>query len=143
MIKVHPKKRMTFDPKESVDMQGQTGPYIQNAYVRIKSILRRANDGFGDYTTYSELEDQEKVLLTLVMSYPDVVLEAAKGYDPSTIANFCYSLAKEFHKFYHDIRILGAETENAKSFRLTLSSVVAKTLQHGMDLLGIEMPEKM
>ncbi|MBP7642490.1 MAG: arginine--tRNA ligase [Saprospiraceae bacterium] len=143
MIKVHPKKRMTFDPKESVDMQGQTGPYIQNAYVRIKSILRRANDGFGDYTTYNELEDQEKVLLTLVMSYPDVVLEAANGYDPSTIANFCYSLAKEFHKFYHDIRILGAETENAKSFRLTLSSVVAKTLQHGMDLLGIEMPEKM
>ena len=143
MIKVHPKKRMTFDPKESVDMQGQTGPYIQNAYVRIKSILRRANDGFGDYSTYNELEDQEKVLLTLVMSYPDVVLEAANGYDPSTIANFCYSLAKEFHKFYHDIRILGAETENAKSFRLTLSSVVAKTLQHGMDLLGIEMPEKM
>lgn len=143
MIKVQPKKRMVFDPKESVDMQGQTGPYIQNAYVRVKSVLRKANSDERLFQTYEGVEAQEKVLITLLQSYPDVIDAAAKAYDPSGIANFCYTLAKEYHKFYHDIRILGAETDSAKSFRLTLSALVARTLQHAMDLLGIEMPERM
>ena len=143
IIKVQPKKRMVFDPKESVDMQGQTGPYIQNAYVRVKSVLRKASDKKEEFASYDGVQAQEKSLLTLLQSYPDILEAAARDYDPSGIANFCYTLAKEYHKFYHDIRILGAETEIAKSFRLALSAVVARTLQHGMDLLGIEMPERM
>ena len=143
IIKVQPKKRMIFDPKESVDMQGQTGPYIQNAYVRVKSILRKAVSNNEEYKGYSGVEPQEKVLLTLLQSYPEVLTTAATDYEPSGIANFCYTLAKEFHKFYHDIRILGAESKEAKSFRLALSALVARTLNHGMDLLGIEMPERM
>lgn len=143
IIKVQPKKRMVFDPKESVDMQGQTGPYIQNAYVRVKSVLRKASDKKEEFASYEGVQAQEKSLLTLLQSYPDILEAAARDYDPNGIANFCYTLAKEYHKFYHDIRILGAETEIAKSFRLALSAVVARTLQHGMDLLGIEMPERM
>ena len=143
IIKVQPKKRMVFDPKESVDMQGQTGPYIQNAYVRVKSVLRKASDLKEEFIAYDGVQAQEKSLLTILQSYPDILQAAARDYDPSGIANFCYTLAKEYHKFYHDIRILGAETEIAKSFRLALSAVVARTLQHGMDLLGIEMPERM
>jgi arginyl-tRNA synthetase len=143
MIKVQPKKRMIFDPKESVDLQGQTGPYIQNAFVRIKSILRKNTSSVTGYSEYGTLEPQEKVLLQLVMEYPDVVAQACKEYDPSAIANFCYNLAKEFHKFYHDVRILGADSEAAKSFRIGLCTIISDILQRSMTLLGIEMPERM
>jgi len=144
IIKIQPKKRMIFDPKESVDMQGQTGPYVQNAYVRIKSILRRYDaeviEAFDDYT---ELNEFELALLKEVVEYPSLILEAAENLDPSAIANFAYNLAKTYHRFYHEVRILSAETESAKAFRLELSKVVAKVLAGSMSLLGIEMPEKM
>lgn len=144
IIKIQPKKRMIFDPKESVDMQGQTGPYVQNAYVRIKSILRRYDaeviEAFDDYT---ELNEFELALLKEVVEYPSLILEAAENLDPSAIANFAYNLAKTYHRFYHEVRILSAETESAKAFRLELSMVVAKVLAGSMSLLGIEMPEKM
>ena len=143
MIKVQPKKRMIFDPKESVDLQGQTGPYIQNAYVRIKSILRKntlQDNIYGDYTI---VQGQEKALLQLAMEYPTVVQQACKDYDPSAVANYAYSLAKEFHKFYHDVRILGAEDQNARAFRIQLCKVVADILERSMLLLGVEMPERM
>jgi arginyl-tRNA synthetase len=143
MIKVQPKKRMIFDPKESVDLQGQTGPYIQNAYVRIKSILRKNTQSESQFLDYSEVQSQEKALLQLVMEYPHVVKQACKDYDPSAIANYAYSLAKEFHKFYHDIRILGAEDQHARSFRIQLCRVVADILERSMMLLGVEMPERM
>lgn len=144
ITKVHPRKRMTFDPKESVDLQGQTGPYIQNAYVRIKSVLRNApavDENIAD--GYSGLNPEEKELVNAIYSFPELILDAAENYDPSTIANFSYNLAKSFHKFYHDHSILNAENEAAKSFRLLLSRVVGQVLKTGMDLLGIEMPEYM
>lgn len=149
IIKVHPQKRMTFDPKESVDMQGQTGPYVQNAYVRIQSVLRKAemegwdNERMSVSAAYQTLETDEKDLIAQLYTFPGLIKEAASEYDPSTIANFCYTLAKSYHKFYHDYSILRADTEEAVAFRLKLCQAIAHVLRFGMDLLGIEMPEKM
>jgi len=144
IIKIQPKKRIIFDPKESVDMQGQTGPYVQNAYVRIKSILRRNdNEGSENFDGYKDINEFELGLLKEVVEYPALIIEAAKNLDPSSIANFAYNLAKTYHRFYHEVRILTAETEEAKAFRLELSKVVANVLADSMNLLGIEMPEKM
>ncbi len=144
IIRIQPKKRMIFDPKESVDMQGQTGPYVQNAYVRIKSILRRYDGGtIGAFDGYAEPNEFELALLKEVVEYPALILDAAENLDPSAIANYVYNLAKTYHRFYHEVRILTAETEDAKAFRLELSQVVAKVLADAMKLLGIEMPEKM
>lgn len=144
IIKVQPQKRMTFNPKESVDMQGQTGPYVQNAYVRIKSVLRKAGDmDLSTAKDYAQLENAEKVLIANLYDYPGLIAESAESYDPSSIANYCYNLAKAYHKFYTDYSILKAPTEAAKAFRIELSKAVAHTLASGMDLLGIGMPEKM
>ncbi len=144
MLKINPQKRMVFDPSASVDLQGQTGPYVQNAYVRIKSVLRKAEeDQINVYATYTDLADSERQLLQLLAIYPEVISKAAREYDPSGVANFCYDMAKNYHRFYHDLKILGADTEDARNFRLNLSASVAQVLAHAMDLLGIEMPEKM
>lgn len=144
IIKVNPQKRMTFNPKESVDMQGQTGPYVQNAYVRIKSVLRKAGDGdWSAAKDYENLAEQEKALVLNLFDFPNLIGAAAEDYDPSSIANYCYNLAKGFHKFYTDYSILNAESDAAKAFRIQLSKTIANTLKTGMDLLGIEMPEKM
>jgi arginyl-tRNA synthetase len=144
IIKIQPRKGMTFDPRESVDMQGQTGPYVQYAYVRIQSVLRKyENNDFGSFDNYKELNEFELALLKEVVEFPNLVKAAAENYDPSSIANYCYNLGKMYHRFFHEVRILTAETEEAKAFRLHLSSVVAKVLKKAMSLLGIEMPEKM
>lgn len=143
IIKVSPKKRMVFNPAESVDMQGQTGPYIQNAYVRVQSVLRKFDEQQSANTAYTDLNEFELALVKTLLIYPDTVQQAAADYDPSTVASYCYDLAKQYHRFYHEVRILTAETEDAKSFRLRLSSTVARTLEHGMHLLGIGMPERM
>lgn len=146
IIKVTPRKSMVFDPTESVDLQGQTGPYIQNAYVRIRSVLRKAEeDGIVGSASeeYLVLQEQEKELIRSLYEFPDLVARAAAEYDPSHIAGYAYNLAKSFHKFYHDHSILRAESEAAKAFRLQLSRMVAQVLKTAMDLIGIEMPEKM
>jgi arginyl-tRNA synthetase len=144
MLKVGPKKRMVFNPKDSVDMQGDTGPYIQNAYVRIQSVLRNMNGSeSGDYKNYGSPEGIEKDLLTQLSLYPSIIEEAAAAYDPSSIAAYAYQLSRSYHRFYHDVRILKAETPEAKAFRLVLSKCVARNLKHAMAILGIEMPEKM
>ncbi len=144
ILKINPKKRIVFDPKESVDMQGDTGPYIQNAYVRIKSVERRLkSQDLKAEDSYTAIEEVEKEILQLLLSYPLVLEEASSNYDPSEIAAYSYKLAKSYHKFYHDIRILKADTDAAKLFRLNLSSQVAKHLKHAFNILGIEMPEKM
>lgn len=148
IIKVHPKKRMVFDPKESVDLQGQTGPHIQYAYVRIKSVLRKAEEQLtANYpqlaNSYGPIQLQEKELIALLYRFPDVVLTAANEYDPSHVANYCYEMAKAFHKFFTDLSILKAESAEAKAFRLQLCRAVANVLKTGMELLGIEMPERM
>lgn len=143
IIKVNPQKRMTFDPTQSVDMQGQTGPYVQNAYVRINSILGKIDvSDLADCSTYA-LSAIEKGLLGQVSSFPSIIEEAANQYDPSGVANYCFAVAKSYHRFYHDHSILKAESEEAKSFRLQLSSMVSNVLKKGMHLLGIEMPQRM
>ena len=144
IVRVNPQKRMTFDPKESVDMQGQTGPYIQNAFVRIQSVLRKAGEiDFAKAKDYTTLQPQEKDILLQLFDFPNIIEQAANDYDPSHVGAYCYNLAKLYHKFWHDLPMLKAETEAAKVFRLMLSTQLAKTLQFGMDLLGIEMPHKM
>jgi arginyl-tRNA synthetase len=144
IIKVQPQKRMIFDPKESVDMHGQTGPYIQNAYVRIQSLKRKADDDkLTQYTGYNDVREQEKVLMKHLIAFPEVVKQAGIQYDPSSVANYSYALAKDFHRFYHDVRILNAETDESKAFRIALSNEVGKVLYTAFDLLGIEMPIRM
>ncbi len=149
IVKVNPKKRMVFDPQESVDLQGQTGPYIQYSYVRINGVLKKAvNEGLNlsEKVRYDKLEPQEKDLIFKIYEYPKAIEEAASresGYDPSVVANYCYDLAKSFHKFWHDLSIYNAEDNTTKIFRLQLSQMVGHVLKHGMDLLGIEMPERM
>jgi len=143
ILKVNPKKRMVFNPQESVDMQGQTGPYIQNAFVRISSIFRKLDKlPEADFSGYA-LEVAEKDLIKSLLQYPQIIEQAANNYDPSLIANYSYVLAKQFHKMYHDVRILSAETEGAKAFRLRLCKAVGNVLESSLNLLGIEMPERM
>jgi len=143
MIRVTPRKKMLFDPKESVDIQGQSGPFVQYSYVRTKSVLAKAGDWDIDILAYQTPQPQEKELLKIIRKYPDAIAEAAKNYDPSLIANYAYELAKSYNKFFHDIPILRAETEAGKGFRLTLTQVVGCVLTSALDLLGIEVPERM
>ena len=146
IIKVHPKKKMIFNPEESVDMQGQTGPYVQYSYVRINKLLQRAeleNINLDQHAGYNNIQPQEKELLLALHQYPSVVREAAEAFDPSLIANFSYALAKAYHRFWHDVKIFQAESGEAKAFRLALSKSVGQVLQHAMNLLGIEMPARM
>lgn len=144
ILKVNPRKRMVFDPKESVDLQGHTGPYVQNAYVRIRSVLRKAEEvPLEEAESYASLEPIEKEILSLLYAFPEQIRMAAGEYDPSHMAAYCYNLAKSYHRFWHDVSILRAKTEAAKAFRLRLSTAVANVLEKGMTLLGIEMPEKM
>jgi arginyl-tRNA synthetase len=144
IIKVQPKKRMIFDPKESVDMQGQTGPYVQNAYVRIQSVKRKAgNDILSKGCHYTTVNEYEKTLIGHLMQFPQIIKDAGEQYDPSGLANYVYNLAKDYHRFYHEVRILNAESEDAKIFRAKLSDQVGSVLETTFDLLGIEMPERM
>jgi len=144
ILKVNPKRRMIFNPEESVDLQGQTGPYIQNAFVRIKSILRKAGElKINDFDNYSNINEYEKSLISALSGYASIIQQAAEELEPSSIANFVYDLAKKYHKFYSEVRVLSAENEDAKNFRLTLSTLVANVLEDAMELLGIKMPERM
>lgn len=146
IIKVQPKKWMVFDPKESVDMQGQTGPYIQYAFVRINGLGKRAEREGVDLSkanTYLDIQPAEREVLQLLYQFPQTILQAAEEYDPSTVANFCYALAKAYSKLWHDLSVFNAEDPATRAFRLQLSRVTGQVLQKGMDLLGIEMPDKM
>ncbi len=144
IIKVGPQKRMMFDPKESVDMQGQTGPYVQNAYVRTRAVWRKAgNPDVSPAKNYTGLAPAERELVNQLYAFPSLVKTAAESYDPSLVAMFCYDLAKSLHKFWHDHSILSAESPEAIAFRLQLCKAVGNTLQKGMGLLGIEVPERM
>jgi arginyl-tRNA synthetase len=142
LLKVHPKKRMIFDPKESVDMQGHTGPYVVNAFVRIKSILRRQEPGLELFPALN-VTSGEKDLIGLCLNYPKVLQEAAQQFDPSHLANYLYQMAKDFHRFYHEYRILNAETEAIKLWRLQICKIFSEHLEHGMNCLGIPMPDRM
>ncbi len=144
ILKVNPQKRMVFNPQESVDLQGDTGPYIQNAFVRIKSVLRKADQSdFSDSVDYDALANAERELLVQLYKFPEMISQAAEQLDPSIIASFSFDLARSYHRFWHECKIITAESPAARSFRLKLSKMVGSVLQKAMDLLGIEMPERM
>ncbi len=144
ILKVNPKKRMIFDPKESIELQGQTGPYIQYAYVRTQGLLKKIENIDPEMASaYTQLVKEEKALIKLLTKYPSFIQDAAKEYDPSIIAAFVYNLAKAYSKFWHECSILKAKEPGAKEFRFLLSEAVGKALASGMDLLGIQMPERM
>lgn len=144
ILKITPQKRMVFDPKESVDVQGDTGPYIQNAFVRIQSIFRKVGEPeFKDLPEGYDMQNLERELATLISRYPEVIDEAAKAYDPSNVANYAYDLARSFHRFYHEISIIREENPTVQNFRLILAKAVSNILERSMNILGIEMPERM
>lgn len=145
ILKVDPKKRILFDPKESVDFQGNTGPFIQYTYARIQSILRKATVACnGDFSADDiSLSSKEKDLLKQVQLFPEIVQNAASLHSPALVANYTYDLVKEFNSFYQNVSILGADTKEAIIFRVQLSKVVGTTIKNAFSLLGIEMPERM
>lgn len=147
MLKVDPKKNMLFNPEESIDFNGNTGPFIQYTYARIRSVIRKANDnGIELNEELSEqiaLSDKEKELIKSLSLFPSVVKEAGDAYSPAVIANYIYALVKEFNQFYHDHSILGEQDDAVRNFRLVLSKTIANTVQTGMSLLGIKVPERM
>ncbi|HHJ49964.1 MAG TPA: arginine--tRNA ligase [Phaeodactylibacter sp.] len=146
LLKVNPAKWMTFNPAESVDLQGQTGPYVQYAYVRIRGLERRIQKegiSLSESVNYEALHPSERALLMGLHQFPSVVEQAALEYDPSHLASHLYQLAKTFNKMWHELPIFSAGDVVARAFRLRLARVVGRTLHRGMALLGIEMPERM
>lgn len=147
ILKVDPKKNMTFNPKESIDFNGNTGPFIQYTYARIKSVLRKADDLNIKTTTIDSksihINEKEKYLIQLLVEFPSIVKQSGDEFSPALIANYVYDLAREFNQFYHDYSILHEANEAIRNFRLILSETTAKVIKSGMKLLGIEVPEKM
>lgn len=142
ILKVDPKKQILFDPEESVDFAGNTGPFIQYAYARIQSILRKA-DFDSSQTIVTDLHAKEKELVKQIQYYPIVIQDAAKNHSPALVANYTYELVKEYNSFYQTVSILGEENLNKKIFRVQLSKKVADTIQSAFLLLGIQVPERM
>lgn len=146
ILKVDARKNMLFNPEESIDFNGNTGPFIQYTHARIRSILRKAQESQSipnQPNTPITLNNKEIDLIQKLSEFPAAVEQAGKDYSPSGIANYCYELTKQFNQFYHDYSILGADTEEQKAVRLMLAKNVAKTIKNGMALLGIEVPERM
>ncbi|NDV69495.1 arginine--tRNA ligase [Dysgonomonas sp. 25] len=147
ILKVDPKKNMTFNPKESIDFNGNTGPFIQYTYARIRSVLRKAAEQQialpAALPSGLNLSVKEEGLVQLVAEYAAIVKQAGDEYNPALIANYVYELVKEYNQFYHDYSILKEENADLKAFRLVLSANVAKVVKSGMSLLGIEVPERM
>ena len=142
ILKVDPKKRILFDPKSSVDFQGNTGPFIQYTYARIQSIIRKATFDYSTSVTI-DLHEKEKELLKQLEVYPETIQQAAANYSPALIANYTYDLVKEFNSFYQNVSILGEEDQDKKIFRVQLAKKVADTIKSAFSLLGIQVPERM
>ncbi len=147
ILKVDPKKRILFDPEESVDFQGNTGPFIQYTYARIQSILRKAEDvvelkKFNNKQKI-ELHSKERELIKLLLAFPDTIVQAASQYSPALMANYTYDLVREFNSFYQQVSILGEEDVQIRSFRVLLSAKIAAVIKTSFGLLGIEVPERM
>tara|TARA_R110002051_G_scaffold189613_2_gene258852 strand:- start:37445 stop:39223 length:1779 start_codon:yes stop_codon:yes gene_type:complete len=144
ILKVDPKKRILFNPEESVDFQGNTGPFIQYTYARIQSILRKATDlNLSDDSLPTELHPKEKELLKQLQGYPETIQLAAVNYSPALIANYTYDLVKEFNSFYQNVSILGEEDHLKRVFRIQLSQKVGEVIASAFKLLGIEVPDRM
>jgi arginyl-tRNA synthetase len=145
LLKVDPRKNMTFNPKESIDFNGNTGPFIQYTYARIRSVLRKAADAGYAISDYSAVEPNEKeiALIQRLADFPGVVGEAGRSYSPALIANYVYELVKEYNQFYHDYSIMREENAAVRSLRLAISEATAEVVKTGMNLLGIRVPERM
>ncbi len=144
LLKVDPKKNMLFNPKESIDFNGNTGPFLQYTYARIRSICRKAVDELAA-CSYAQAvpNEKEQALIQKIADFPETIAAAGRTYSPALIAKYCYELAKEYNQFYHDYQILREEDAPTRCLRLNLSAVTARTLRQGVALLGIEMPERM
>ena len=147
ILKVDPRKNMTFNPKESIDFNGNTGPFIQYTYARNRSVLRKAAEqGIAlpeQLPLTFAISEKEENLIQMIADYAEIVKEAGKLYSPACVANYIYDLVKEYNQFYHDFSILREENEAVKVFRIALSANVAKVVRLGMNLLGIEVPSRM
>ena len=146
IIKVDPRKTMLFDPKESIDFNGNTGPFIQYTHARIKSILRKAQAQGIDWTSVSEnveLNPKEVRIIKILNNFPNKIAEAGEAHSPAIVANYAYELAKEFNQYYHDTPILREENKAVLAFRLQLIELIARVLTNAMDILGIKLPERM
>jgi arginyl-tRNA synthetase len=145
LLKVDPKKRMLFNPEESIDLNGHTGPFIQYVHARIQSLLRKSclSAEYLELDDATELEELEKQIIQLLASYPQIIHDAAISYSPAVVANFAYELGKSYNHFYQTSPILIEENKSKKEMRLVLSAKVAKTIRHSMALLGIQVPDRM
>ena len=143
ILKVDPKKRILFNPEESVDFAGNTGPFIQYTYARIQSILRKADFDFSPKPTIKTLHDKEKELVKSLMQFPDIVQDAAAGFSPAIVANYTYDLVKTYNSFYQAVPILPEADLDKKTFRVQLSQKVAETIKLAFSLLGISVPDRM
>ena len=143
ILKVDPKKRIVFDPKESVDFQGNTGPFIQYTHARIQSILRQYNADADETVENYTLQEKERELIKILDQFPEIIQQSAEQCSPALVANYTYELVKAFNSFYQNLSILGAETEQQKLFRVKLSASTAKVIKTAFNLLGIDVPERM
>ncbi len=147
ILKVDPRKNMTFNPKESIDFNGNTGPFIQYTHARIRSVLRKAESSDiiipAAAPLVNDLSDKELYLIRLLTAFPDTVSEAAQAYSPAVVANYLFDLAKEYNQFYHDFSILKEGNADKRTVRLLLSELTGRVLKNGMGLLGIDVPERM
>ena len=152
ILKVDPKKRILFNPEESVDFHGNTGPFIQYTYARIQSILRKADVDCSSVSLLAQskietsnitLHSKEKELLKQLQLFPETIQQAAEQYSPALIANYTYELVKSFNSFYQNVSILGADSDSEKIFRVNLSKSVADVIKTAFSLLGINVPERM
>ena len=147
ILKVDARKNMLFNPEESIDFNGNTGPFIQYTYARIRSIMRKAKAQGIEVPAVlpvtMELNDKEISLIQHLQGFAATVRQAGQDYNPSCIANYCYDLVKEYNQFYHDFSILREEDEGKRVFRVALSAAVGQVVKNGMGLLGIEVPERM
>ena len=147
ILKVDPRKSMTFNPKESIDFNGNTGPFIQYTHARIKSVLRKAVDQGLDFSTINDtnliISEKESYVVQLLTEFPAIIKLAGEEFSPALVANYIYELVKEYNQFYHDFSILKEENQQLKQFRLVLSESVAAVIKTGMGLLGIDVPERM
>lgn len=143
ILKVDPKKRILFNPEESVDFAGNTGPFIQYTYARIQSIIRKADFDFSEKTAIAEMHEKEKELVKQIELFPEVIQNAAQNHSPALIANYTYDLVKEYNSFYQSVHILGEADLTKKIFRVQLSQKVAEVIKSAFSLLGIEVPERM
>lgn len=148
LLKVDPKKRMLFNPQESIDFRGNTGPFVQYTHARISAILRKAGEmgisvDAASFENFGNLHETEQEVIIQLVNFPAVVKEAGNLYAPSIIANYAYELAKSYNRFYQEISIFNETDEQARNFRIALSAMVARFVRESMKLLGIEVPERM